>query len=209
MSKRPPPFVPPEVDLRGMDFMPLKGDRLFNSKTWIEASGEACKAMLRLYWQAYAHEAPAASLPNSERLLAQHAGYGSAVKAWLRVRDQAMRGWVLCSDGRWYHKVLAELALSAWAGRVRNREKVRQWREKKQGFGGAVTGTEPLRNRREGEGQLEGEIINGRFPNKLGAGARAALAAAVFAGGDAREPDEHDDGRSDANELADAAPAPR
>ena len=159
----PAPLMASDVDLRGMEFMPLYGDRLFKSTTWIEARPEAQVAALRLWWHAYAHEVPAASLPNNDRLLAEHAGYGIAVKSWQRIKPQALRGWVLCSDDRWYHNVVAELALEAWAGRVRNREKIRKWREKKGLESGAVThpvtvtagGTEPSRNGREGEGQRE------------------------------------------------------
>ena len=159
----PPPPVPAEVDLRGMEFMPLFGDRLFKSTTWIEADPAAQVAALRLWWHSYAHEVPAASLPDNDRLLAEHAGYGIAVKAFQRIKPKAMRGWTLCSDGRWYHKIVAELALEAWAGRVRNREKIRKWREKKDAANRSVPGnvtvtagdTEPARNGRERERQRQ------------------------------------------------------
>jgi hypothetical protein len=51
------PLVPPEVDLRGMSYMPLFGDRLFKSTTWIEASCEARCAALQLWWHAFARGA--------------------------------------------------------------------------------------------------------------------------------------------------------
>lgn len=171
------PLVPPDVDLRGMEFMPLKGDILFKSTTWLKGSHEARCAALRLWWHAFAHEVPAASLPDDDFLLAEHAGYGEVVKAWLKIKPQALRGWVLCSDGRWYHKTVAALALEAWDGRLKNREKMRKWREKKasrdtDGNGGGngnsggsvpVTGqgdepvTGVVTNRRELKGQLQGE----------------------------------------------------
>lgn len=172
----PDPPVPEDVDLRGMEFMPLKGDVLFKSTTWLKGSHEARCAALRLWWHSFAHEVPASSLPDDDYLLAEYAGYGEVVKAWQKIKPQAMRGWILCDDGRWYHKVVAELALEAWKGRVKNREKVRKWREKQAGGnsggngngGGDVPvtggGVKPVRNRREGEGQLElqgkGEIID-------------------------------------------------
>ncbi len=198
MVDRPDPFVPPEVDLRGMEYMPLKGDVLFKSTTWLKATSEARNAMLRLWWHAFAHEVPAASLPDDDFLLAQHAGYGEAVKVWLKVKEQAMRGWTLCTDGRWYHKTVAELALEAWKGRVKNREKIRKWREKKSGGNdggngngtGSVTvtepgtqpgtgvGTTPLRNRRESKGEselkLEREIIKEEEAASSPVAARAA-----------------------------------
>lgn len=113
----PDPLVPAEVDLRGYEFMPLFGDRLFGSETWIGVSSEAKLGALRLWWRAYAKEVPAASLPDNDALLADYAGYGAQVKPWRRVKPQAMRGFVLCSDGRWYHPFVAELALDAWKGR--------------------------------------------------------------------------------------------
>jgi hypothetical protein len=111
------PLVPADVDLRGYEFMPLYGDRLFGSETWIGVSGEAKLAALRLWWRCYAKEVPASSLPDSDALLADYAGYGSQIKPWRRVKTEAMRGFVLCTDGRWYHRFIAELALEAWKGR--------------------------------------------------------------------------------------------
>lgn len=118
---RPPPLVPPEVDLRGYEFMPLFGDRLFGSTTYIEASIEGKVAMPRIWWRAYAKEVPAASLPDNDQLLADYAGYGVSLKGWKKIRAQVMRGFVLCSDGRWYHPFVAELALKAWKSRLADR----------------------------------------------------------------------------------------
>lgn len=133
----PDPLVPAEVDLRGNDWMPLHGERLFTSETWIEASAEGRVAALRLWWQAFAKEKPAASLPDSDRLLAVYAGYGEVVKEWRKVKAEAMRGFVLCSDGRWYHKVVAEFAMDAWHRRQdksdandAKKERQRRWRER-------------------------------------------------------------------------------
>lgn len=181
----PDPLVPAEVDLRGMEFIPLKGDVLFKSTTWLKGSHEGRCAALRLWWHAFAHEVPAASLPDDDQLLAEHAGYGEVVKAWLKIKPQAMRGWVKCSDGRWYHKLVAELALEAWNGRVRNREKARKWREKKAGGtpagdgneNGSVTVTQPVRNRLQSEEQ---EQLQTQGQKKTeGAGAPRPLPAAA------------------------------
>ncbi len=151
---RPDPLVPPEVDLRGMEFMPLYGDRLIKSNTWIAASPEAKVAALRLWWHAFGHEVPAASLPDNEQLLADYAGYGVAIKVWAKIKPQAMRGWVLCNDGRWYHRMVAELALSAWERRVKEREKKRAWRDgRNRDKGGDGTGTSPGRPPGQGGGQ--------------------------------------------------------
>ncbi|WP_395452872.1 hypothetical protein ACHMW5_02415 [Azospirillum melinis] len=117
-ERLPDPMVPPEVDLGGYEWMPLYGDKLLNSETWVLASAEAKVAALTLWWQSYAHQRPAGSLPNNDRLLADAAGYGVAVAAWKAIKEEALRGWVLCSDGRLYHPVVAKLALQAWETRL-------------------------------------------------------------------------------------------
>jgi uncharacterized protein YdaU (DUF1376 family) len=126
------PLTPADCDLRGLQFMPLFGDRLFASATWIAAKPEAKVAALRLWWHSYSKEVPAASLPDDDALLAEYAGYGVAVSTWRKVRAAALRGWVKCADGRWYHHVVAQLALEAWEGRKENRrdgERKRKERE--------------------------------------------------------------------------------
>lgn len=135
----PAPLVPPDIDLRGLDWMPLFGDRLFGSVTWITApTSDARIASLRLWWHAFAKEVPAASLPDDDKLLAEYAGYGVAVKAWQRVRPASMRGWIKCADGRLYHPVVAEIAMDAWDRRAASRRKraadrdrLRGWRDAK------------------------------------------------------------------------------
>lgn len=141
----PAPLVPAEVDLRGHDWMPLYGERLFGSETWIESSNEARVAALRLWWQAFAKEKPAASLPDSDRLLAVYAGYGEVVKAWKKVKAEAMRGFVLCSDGRWYHKVVAEVAMESWQRQQDHQEtnsakteRQKRWRERLKALASAL-----------------------------------------------------------------------
>lgn len=145
------PLVAADVDLRGMTYMPLFGDRLLKSTTWIEASPPARCIALQLWWHAFAHEVPAASLPDNERVLAGLAGL--QLQVFRRWRAQAMRGWVKCSDGRLYHPVVAEVALEAWGARVSHRARTLKWREKKQG----VTVTSPSRDGREGEGERKRE----------------------------------------------------
>lgn len=118
MTDHPAPLVPAEVDLRGYEFMPLYGDRLLKSETWISGTAEAKVAALRLWWHAFAHETPAGSLPDEDRFLAEYAGFGEQVRAWAKVRPQAMRNWRLCSDGRLYHPVVAEIVLECWGKRL-------------------------------------------------------------------------------------------
>jgi len=138
--------------------MPLYGDRLFSSETWVAASAEAKVAALRLWWHAYAKEVPAASLPDNDVLLADYAGKGESLKAWGRLRPIAMRGWVKCSDGRLYHKELAKWALEAWDKRVKDRKRKADFRaartrtERGQDADGTRTG-----RGRNGSGTVERE----------------------------------------------------
>jgi uncharacterized phage protein (TIGR02220 family) len=110
-SDRPDPLVPIEVDLRDFPFIPLEFRRLFASETWILGSNEARCASVCLWCESW-HQSPAASLPDNDKILAHLSQSGGR---WGKVREHAMRGWVLCSDGRWYHPVVAEKALEAWA----------------------------------------------------------------------------------------------
>lgn len=96
--------------------MPLDVQRLRDSDLMLEAP-EAIIAALHL-WMAAWHQVPAASLPDDDRSLARYAGYGRSLAAWREVRDAALRGWVHCSDGRLYHRTLAEKANAAWDKRL-------------------------------------------------------------------------------------------
>lgn len=107
---RPDPFTPPECNLRGFQWMPIDTVRLLDSDLFLIASGDEFKAALALWCKSWA-QVPAASLPADERLLAGLSGAGTK---WKKVRDVAMRGWVMCADGRYYHAVVAEKALEAW-----------------------------------------------------------------------------------------------
>lgn len=174
MSDIPEPLVASEVDLRGLDWMPLFGDDLFGSETWVGASADGKVAALRLWWRSFCKEVPAGSLPDNDKLLADYAGYGVAVKAWSKIRKEVMRGWVLCSDGRLYHRYLCENIIpKAWKERMQYRadqERLKAWRKSKKN--GSETTPETAdetrfkthdetatdsqsERRRQGQGQLE------------------------------------------------------
>lgn len=108
----PAPLVPAEVDLNGYGFMPMLHHRVLQSTLFVKSSGDEFKAAFAL-WCASWSEKPAGSLPNDEEMLEHF----SCSKTWKRVRDRALHGWILCSDGRMYHPVIAPLAIDAWARR--------------------------------------------------------------------------------------------
>jgi len=122
MTDLPAPPVPPDLDLRGFHYMALDVTRLRDSRFALQSTGDEFRAGV-LLWCASWHQKPASSLPNDDKQLAALAGYGRDVKAWKRARKGALRGFMLCSDGRLYHPVVAEKALEADARRNLNRTK--------------------------------------------------------------------------------------
>ncbi len=128
----PEPMTPPECDLRGLEYMPLLGQRLFGSEFDAMANDSEWRAGLTLWWAAWT-QCPAGSLPDDDTALCRLADLGRDLKSWKKLRERALHGFVKCSDGRLYHPTLAQQALVAWDKRVKERERKAQWRAKKQG----------------------------------------------------------------------------
>jgi uncharacterized protein YdaU (DUF1376 family) len=145
MTELPEPLVPADVDLRGMPFMPLYIDRLQKSKAWLlcKRRPELAFFLMNLWMRSW-QEVPAASLEDDEDVLADAAMVDH--KTWSKVRADALRGWVKCSDGRLYHPVVAELAVEAWGQRQAYRErtaKARQARQQRRGSADKENVTDP------------------------------------------------------------------
>lgn len=104
------PMTPSDCDLRDYVWMPLDCNRLLTSETWVLGNAEEKVAALTLWMKSW-HQVPAGSLPNNDRMLAHMSEAGSR---WPKVREHALRGWVLCDDGRLYHPVVAEKARESW-----------------------------------------------------------------------------------------------
>jgi hypothetical protein len=115
----PDPLTPADCDLRDFQYMELDVRRLRDSEFAAGATGEAFRAGV-LLWCAAWHQVPAASLPDNDTELANLAGYGRVIKEWRKVREQALSGFVKCSDGRLYHSVIAEKAVHAFAAKVKH-----------------------------------------------------------------------------------------
>jgi hypothetical protein len=137
------PPVPPEVDLRGLDYMPFRGHHLLGSEFHARCNDAEWRAGVTLWWAAW-NQVPASSLPDDDVALARLADLGRDVKAWKKLRANALHGFVKCSDGRLYHHFLAAQALIAWDKRKKEREKKRLWRQGKTVDKTVTTaGTEP------------------------------------------------------------------
>jgi hypothetical protein len=109
----PAPLVPADVDLRDFPYMPLDVERLINSDLTALATGEQFKAAVLLWCHAW-HSVPAGSLHVNEDVLALHSGAGIR---WRYVRKFALHGFILCSDNRYYHPVIAEKAIESFRKR--------------------------------------------------------------------------------------------
>lgn len=115
-SPLPKPLIPSNIDLRGFEYMPLDVVRLRDSDFTALNSAEGFRAGI-LLWCASWHQVPAGSLPSDDRVLSNLAGYGRVVKEWEKVKDEALHGWVLCDDGRYYHPVICEKAVESWVSK--------------------------------------------------------------------------------------------
>ncbi|GBQ72628.1 hypothetical protein AA103196_3115 [Ameyamaea chiangmaiensis NBRC 103196] len=144
MTDLPAPLTPPDCDLRGYDFMPILGHRLFQSSLYriaVVTNPRAGLAAIKLWWEAW-NQVPCGSLPDNEIELSVMADFGADVKGWRKCSDLSMRGFVKCSDGRWYHPVLCAEAIEKFrfrekheAKRGKDRERLAQWRDRQHGNG--------------------------------------------------------------------------
>lgn len=127
----PAPLIGAEVDLRDYYEFPLQFERLFGSDTWIACDAEEKVAALQLWCKSW-HQEPAGSLPLNDKILSVLAGYGENVKAWVKVKDHILAGWVACTDGRLYHPVVCEIAQKKWLGKKRSRAETNASRARQQ-----------------------------------------------------------------------------
>lgn len=115
--------------------MQLDVTRLVDSDMFALSTGEEFKAAVALWCKSWL-QIPASSLPNDDRVLAHLSGAGPR---WSRIKDMALRGWMLCSDGRLYHPTVAEKARHAWKSRVQQRERAaKRWEKSERATGNAT-----------------------------------------------------------------------
>lgn len=117
----PDPPIPADVDLRGLEYMPLLGGKLFESDFYLDSNDAEFRIGLRLWWASW-NQVPAGSLPAEDHRIRGLAGLAENPEKWRKVRDKALRGFTKHADGRLYHAVIVEQALIAWEKRVDVRE---------------------------------------------------------------------------------------
>lgn len=132
MGALPEPLVPAGTVVRDLAGFMLSVERLLASELWALSTGDEFKAAMGLWCRAWQQD-PGGSLPNEDRVLAV---FSSAGPKWRKVKEMALRGFILCSDGRLYHKVLCEDVLRAAARqkqfrerRDKDAERLRNWRK--------------------------------------------------------------------------------
>ena len=128
------PLVPAECDCTDLDSFMLNVEKLMASELVAIATNEIIGACLLVWCRAW-KQRPAASLPDDDRVIAAFARMPLA--RFKKARDEILRGFVKCTDGRLYHRTLAAEAVRAYALKVKfqNRreadaERLNKWREK-------------------------------------------------------------------------------
>lgn len=155
----PAPLTPPECDCTDLDGFMLNVERLMASELVALSTHEEIAAALFLWCRAWKQK-PAASLPDDERVMAAFSRLPLA--RFRKVREAVLRGFVKCSDGRFYHRVLAGEAVNAYERKLAfhkkrdgDAERLRKWRMSQRETN-IETGGE-TRFVAEGQGQGQGQ----------------------------------------------------
>ncbi|MBK8019818.1 MAG: hypothetical protein IPK20_26210 [Betaproteobacteria bacterium] len=129
----PPPLVPADVDLRGLEYMPLMGHHLFGSDFNTTNNDAAWRQReTTVVVGGIEPRSTQARCPTMTRRCAVWRGLAAQrQKAWKPLREIALRNFVKCSDGRLYHPFLCKQALVAWDKRVKERKRKADYRAKK------------------------------------------------------------------------------
>lgn len=203
-STLPSPPIPPGVDLHDFSFVPIFRTQLFRSSFHAKATDAEWRAGVTLWLKSW-DQIPAGSLPDDDVELCRLAEFARNHRAWKRVKPMALHGWYKCSDGRLYHRIVAEGVLAAHLRRRTASEKgklgaSKRWHVIDGGVGNARAMALPLpeplptpmpgdsNGQGEGQGELHPQPPQGgngakhreRSPTRLARDAsRAAWAAAL------------------------------
>lgn len=146
----PEPLVTAEVDLRDFAFTPMYRARLFGSAFHARVTDAEWRAGVTL-WLKSQDQAPSGSLPDDDIDLCRLAELGRDLKTWRKIRPGALRGWVKCSDGRLYHRVIAEIVTAQWKGKQAQRDRTEKARLARQSQRAQTSVTD---TKREGQGEV-------------------------------------------------------
>ena len=123
MTEKTPPY-PADLEAKGWS-LDLDYERIEQSDTWAIALPEQ-RPWLLMLWLVSWRQVPVASLPISHKLIAARLGMPEAkFSEWA---DVLLSGWEMASDGRMYHKTLTDHVLRMANKRVKDRERVHNFR---------------------------------------------------------------------------------
>lgn len=122
MSDLPAPMTPPGCVLQDFPHTPIYRARLFGSSFHARATDGEWRAGVTLWLKSW-DQVPAGSLPDDDIELCRLAELARDMKTWKKVKAGALRGWVVCSDMRLYHPVVAEGVNNALEAKTAQREK--------------------------------------------------------------------------------------
>lgn len=114
--------MPAEADLKDFPFTPIYRARLFGSSFHARATDAQWRAGVTL-WLKSQDQTPAGSLPDDDIELCRLAELGRDQKTWRKLREGALHGWFKCADGRLYNKVVAQVVIDQWQGKLDRRNK--------------------------------------------------------------------------------------
>lgn len=161
-AELPQPLVAGDVDCTEIDSFLLNAERLMASELVALSSHEIIGAALLLWCRAW-KQRPAASLPSDDKVIAAFARLPLA--RFRKLRGEVMRGFVLCADGRFYHRTLAVVATDAYARRRAFEEKrekdakrLKNWRDTRHAETHVDTGDE-TRFKTRGETEDETRFV--------------------------------------------------
>jgi hypothetical protein len=168
----PEPMVPADCDCTDLDGFMLNVERLMASELVALSTHEVVAAALFLWCRAW-KQRPAASLPDDDRIIAAFARL--PLPRFRKIRGEVMRGFVKCSDGRFYHRVLAAEAVKAYdqkkafrRRREKDAERLRDWRASKSEKGDETRFANASPNEDEtrfvAEGQGQGQVLKKDTP---------------------------------------------
>jgi hypothetical protein len=124
----PAPLIPPGIDLKSMPYTPIFRARLFGSAFHARVSDAAWRAGVTLWLKSW-DQVPAGTLPGDEIELCRLAELGRDLKSWRKIKEDAMWGWIKCSDGRFHHPVVAEGVTAAWQSKEERRDRTEKARQ--------------------------------------------------------------------------------
>ena len=122
MTDRPAPLTPAGCSLQDFPHTPIFRSRLFGSSFHARTTDGEWRAGVTLWLKSW-DQVPAGSLPDDDIELCRLAELRS-VRAWRKVKTNAMRGWQLCADGRLYHPVVSIGVSRAWDAKQKRQRRI-------------------------------------------------------------------------------------